>query len=119
MICSNDYLVPIMSSLLYLGSLIGFFLIPYIADNWGRKIAIRISWGAFVFGLIFIALADSPNMIAMGQFVSGFGCNPAITLCYSFINEQVLGTKRQRYGVIFQIFLALGECIIAFMFMPK
>jgi OCT family organic cation transporter-like MFS transporter 4/5 len=78
--------VPILQSLLYAGSLVGFFVIPYIADNWGRKLGLTISWGFFFFGILFMALADSTNMLALGQFVSGFGCNPAITLCYSFIN---------------------------------
>lgn len=117
-ICENEYLRPILQSLLYFGSLLGFFVIPYIADNWGRRIAMRISWGIFAIGIIFLSLADSPNMIGMGQLLTGFGCNPAITLCYSFINEQVLRAKRQYYGVIIQVFLAIGECTIAFMFIP-
>jgi MFS family permease len=66
--------------------LIGFFVIPYVADNWGRKIGIQISWGFFIIGLVFYAVADSSHMIGMGQLMVGFGCNPAITLCYSFLN---------------------------------
>jgi hypothetical protein len=58
-------------------------------------------------------------MVGMGQLLTGFGCNPAITLCYSFINEQVLRKKRQYYGLIIQVFLAIGEVTIAFMFIPK
>lgn len=119
MICENDFLVPILSSFLYLGSLLGFFVIPYIADNWGRKVGMRISWGIFVVGTLTLGIADSPNMIGLGELLTGFGCNPAITLCYSFINEQVLRAKRQYYGVIIQVFLAIGECTIAFMFMPS
>lgn len=72
--------------MLYVGSLLGFFVIPYVADNWGRKISIRISWTLFLFGILANALADSPNMIGLGQLLTGFGCNPAITLCYSFLN---------------------------------
>lgn len=119
MICQNDYLNPILTSLLYLGSLLGFFVIPHMADNWGRCIAIRLSWALFAFGVLIIGIADSPNMVGLGQLLTGFGCNPAITLCYSFINQQVLRAKRQYYGVILQIFLAIGECTIAFMFMPN
>lgn len=89
-----------------------------MADNWGRLIAIKVSWGIFIIGILIIGIADSPNMIGLGQLLTGFGCNPAITLCYSFINEQVLRAKRQYYGVIIQVLLAIGECTIAFMFMP-
>lgn len=79
-------MIPILTSLIFVGSLLGFFIIPYAADNWGRRIAIRISWAIFVFGVGFLGFADSPAMIGMGQLLMGFGCNPAITLCYSFLN---------------------------------
>lgn len=104
--------------MIYLGSLLGFFVIPYIADNWGRKVAMRISWGICAVGILFIGIADSPHMVGIGQLFTGFGCNPAITLCYSFLNEQVLGSKRQYYGVIIQVVLAFGECTIAVVFLP-
>ena len=58
-------------------------------------------------------------MIGLGQFFAGFGCNPAITLCYSFINEQCLRKSRQYYGIGIQIFLAVGECLIGFLFLPE
>lgn len=88
--------------------MIGFFIIPYVADNWGRKIAIIVSWGIFFIGILTIGVSDSPHMIGIGQILCGFGCNPAITLCYSFLNEQVLRNKRQYYGVTIQVFLAIG-----------
>jgi OCT family organic cation transporter-like MFS transporter 4/5 len=72
--------------MLFIGSLIGFFIIPYAADNFGRKIAIQASWGICTLGVLLICLADSPNMIGIGYFFAGFGSNPAITLCFSFIN---------------------------------
>lgn len=78
----------------------------------------RISWGIFAIGILFIGIADSPHMVGIGQLLTGFGCNPAITLCYSFLNEQVLGSKRQYYGVIIQVLLAIGECTIALVFLP-
>lgn len=73
--------------MIFIGSLLGFFLIPYLADNWGRRVAIRISWFLATAGVLMICVADSPSMIGIGYFLAGFGANPAITLCYSFINE--------------------------------
>lgn len=70
----------------YAGSLIGFFVIPYFADNWGRKIAMLSSWTIYAVGVAFIAFANSVNMIGIGQLLAGLGCNPAVTLCYSFLN---------------------------------
>ena len=108
LICEQDYLVAVLTSLVYFGSLVGFFVIPFIADNWGRKITILISWTFFVIGIGTICIADSPNMIGMGQFFAGFGCNPAITLSYSFINEQCSGKSRQFFGIGIQVFFAFG-----------
>lgn len=68
----------------------------------------KISWGLCGLGVLFVGIADAPELIGIGQLLTGFGCNPAITLCYSFLNEQVLGAKRQYYGVIIQVLLALG-----------
>ena len=72
--------------MLFFGSLIGFFIIPYAADNFGRNSAMKVAWGICTLGVLIICLADSPNMVGIGYFFAGFGCNPAITLCFSFIN---------------------------------
>ena len=118
MICQYDYYRPILTSLTYLGSLIGFFIIPHIADNWGRKPALRISWSFFVLGALCLCLCDSPNMTGLGFFFSGFGSNPAVTLSYSLINEQCIGRRRQYYLVAVQILFAVGECVIGLLFLP-
>lgn len=87
MICEDySYQITVLQSMLYFGSLTGFFLIPYIADNSGRRLAMRISWFLCTLGVLVVALADSSNMVGLGLFLAGFGSNPAITLCYSFIN---------------------------------
>jgi MFS family permease len=67
------------------GSLIGFFIIPHLADNYGRKIMVHISWGICVLGALLIATAPSPILVGIGFFLAGFGANPAITLNFSFI----------------------------------
>lgn len=72
--------------MLFFGALVGFFIIPNIADNTGRKGALRVAW---IIGIVSVALtmiADSPAVIGFGLFFIGFGTNPAITLAFSFIN---------------------------------
>ncbi len=75
-----------MTSTVYVGSVIGFFLISYLADNYGRKIIVQISWGISVLGALLIATAPSTIFIGLGLFLAGFGANPAIALNLSFIN---------------------------------
>jgi OCT family organic cation transporter-like MFS transporter 4/5 len=106
--CKYDYIVTILESLVYIGSLLGFFIIPYLADNWGRKKAMQISWGCCTLGVLLLATAQEVSMIAIGQFLAGFGGNPAITLDYSFINDQSIGKSRQYFSVGIQISLAIG-----------
>jgi MFS family permease len=108
-----------LQSLLYVGSVVGLIIIPYISDNWGRTKAIKSSWGLFVFGILSICISDSSIMVGIGQFLCGFGCYPALTICYSFLNEQILRSKRQRYCIIIQLFLVIGGCSIGFVFIPR
>ncbi len=97
-----------MQSMLFIGSIFGFFVIPYMADNYGRRVAIRVSWGLGTIAVLIVCLADSPNMIGLGLFLVGFGANPAITLSFSFINEICLGKSRARFGVGVQAAWAFG-----------
>jgi len=105
--------------MLFFGALIGFFIIPNIADNTGRKTALKVAWIIGIVALLITIMADSPRIIGLGLFFIGFGTNPAITLSFSFINEQCLGKSRQRFGVGVQIALALGEATIALIFLSE
>jgi MFS transporter, OCT family, solute carrier family 22 (organic cation transporter), member 4/5 len=103
--------------MIFLGSLIGFFVIPFVADNFGRRLAMRIAWGIGTAAVLLTSLADSPNLLGIGLFLVGFGTNPAITLCFSFINEVCIGHSRQKYGVGVQVAWAIGETSIALIFL--
>lgn len=84
--CDKDYVLTVLSMLVYIGSFFGFFVFPYIADNFGRKIAINLSWGTSCVGVIIASASQNIYMMGVGWFLGGFGGNPAITLSYSFIN---------------------------------
>lgn len=105
--------------MLFFGALVGFFVIPNIADNSGRKGALRVAWVVGIISVLITVMSDSPRIIGFGLFFIGFGTNPAITLAFSFINEQCLGKARQRFGVGVQIGLAVGESTIALIFLSE
>ena len=118
MICSEyENQIPILQSMLYIGALFGFLFIPTIADNSGRKEGLKIAMIISIVSSALFSIADSPIVIGFSLFFIGFGTNPAITLAYSFINEQCLGKYRQIFGVGVQIGLALGETLIALIFL--
>jgi len=102
--------------MMFVGAIFGFFVIPYIADNFGRRLAMRIAWLIGTVAVILTCISDSVNMVGLGLFLVGFGTNPAITLCFSFINEICLGKSRQRYGVGVQVAWAIGETTVALVF---
>lgn len=109
MICSEyEDQIPILQSMIFFGALIGFFFIPTLADNSGRKLGLKIAMIIGIVGSVLFSIADSPLVAGFALFFIGFGTNPAITLAFSFINEQCLGKARQRFGVGVQIGLALG-----------
>jgi OCT family organic cation transporter-like MFS transporter 4/5 len=102
--------------MMFIGAIFGFFVIPFIADNFGRRLAMRIAWGLGTIAVLITSVSDSINMVGLGLFLIGFGTNPAITLCFSFINEVCLGKSRQRFGVGIQVAWAIGETSIALIF---
>lgn len=76
----------------------------------------HISWGCCTLGVVLLATAKDVNMVALGEFLAGFGGNPAITLVYSFINEQSLGKSRQYFSIGIQIAFAIGEALLGLIF---
>jgi len=57
MICDNTYVATVLKSVVFVGSLIGFFIIPFIADNLGRKLAMQISWILCTVGVGILVIA--------------------------------------------------------------
>lgn len=44
LICEEKGTASLLESLVYMGSLIGFFVFSFIADNYGRKIGLGSAW---------------------------------------------------------------------------
>jgi MFS family permease len=106
MVCGNEYIKSTLQSIIALGSCIGFFVFPYFADNKGRKMTMIVAWICFTIGTLLTALANGYVMAGFGQFMMGFGGNAAITLDFSFINEQCAGRMRQYFSI--------AECLVGY-----
>jgi len=57
LICEREELSNVLQSLVYVGSLVGFFIFSFVADNYGRKFSLGFSWflaflGCFCLGVI-------------------------------------------------------------------
>lgn len=66
-----------------------------IADNKGRLWGWGLSWASAALGAVLMATSWNYPQVLIGYFLSGFGCNPAITLHYSFLNEHSTGKLRE------------------------
>ncbi len=78
----------------YLGSFFGYIIMPYLADNNGRKKVEFFSWMICIIGLVILLCSYNLYMVGIGSFLMGFGANATITLHYSFFKELVLGKTR-------------------------
>jgi OCT family organic cation transporter-like MFS transporter 4/5 len=54
-LCENSLAINLVSSCTYLGAFLGYILISFFADNYGRKKSILISWSICVAGTIIVA----------------------------------------------------------------
>lgn len=62
--CNNSYMKSVIQSIVYVGSMLGFFIFSFAADNYGRKISLCLAWiavtiGAFTLGVIYHILSHS------------------------------------------------------------
>jgi len=56
LICDREYISNVLQSLVYFGSLIGFFIFSFVADNYGRKVGQGISWFLAFLGTLIIGV---------------------------------------------------------------
>ena len=59
LICSREEISNVLQSVVYVGSLIGFFIFSFVADNYGRKIGLGISWFMAFLGALMIGVPGS------------------------------------------------------------
>lgn len=94
----------------------GYVVVSFFADNFGRKSSMIVSWGLGTMGTVIVACSFNIYMVAVGLFFSGYGCDAAINICFFFFGEVVGDEKRQKYSVFIQIFFTVGAIIITLFF---
>ncbi|KAH8689382.1 general substrate transporter [Talaromyces proteolyticus] len=98
-----------------IGSIVSFFITPYVADNFGRKIAIIIGCCFMVLGGFITTFSTSYGMYIAGRFLLGFGnsfaqmCSPMllIELCH----PQHRGPVTAIYNCLWNVGALLVACI--------
>lgn len=44
LVCSRTSIANTLEAMVFIGSLVGFFLLSFIADNYGRRLGLAIAW---------------------------------------------------------------------------
>jgi MFS family permease len=94
-LCDDAVFVDLASSSTYLGAFVGYILISFFSDNFGRRTSMLLAWATTTVGSIIVSLSQNIYMAAFGLFLSGAGSDAAINICFFFFGEVVGDKKRQ------------------------
>lgn len=59
---------------LYAGVVIGFLGVPFVCDNYGKKVSIVMGWGLTLLGTAILSASVNIWMASVGLFIAGIGC---------------------------------------------
>lgn len=112
-VCHKEWIISLTQSMMYLGSFVGYAILPFFSDNFGRKRSEMLSWLIAVAGVIILSSSLSMVQVGIGLFFCGMGINTAINLHYTFIKEFVVGHTKEVMIITLQIMFSLGVLLTA------
>ena len=86
----------------------GYIVLSFFSDNFGRRTSILIAWTLCTLGAIIMAVSFNLWMVVIGLFMCGCGAEAGINICFSFYGEVLGDQKRQQYSVIVMGCFSLG-----------
>ncbi|KAF4966224.1 hypothetical protein FSARC_6109 [Fusarium sarcochroum] len=69
----NESKLGILINMYNIGSIASFFIVPYLADGWGRKPTIMLGCVIMIAGSLISAFCNGYGMYMSGRFILGFG----------------------------------------------
>lgn len=99
------------SSCSYLGCFLGLLVFPTIADNKGRKLTLALTWLTVTIGCFLTIVHMNLSVILTGQLIIGIGLNATLTINYTLLSEQSLGTFREKTSVAVNVAYGIGLII--------
>ncbi|KAL3267990.1 hypothetical protein HHI36_007124 [Cryptolaemus montrouzieri] len=98
----------LLGSILNLGALMFAIPVGYIADKFGRKMAIYSSAVTFLLGWLFIVIANNLEILLLGRFFGGMGLGAICVVFPMYVGEIAEHSIRATLSSYFQIFLSNG-----------
>ena len=76
--------MDLLSSFTYFGAFLGYLVISFFADNFGRRSSLTIGWGITTLGSIIVACSVNIYMGAIGLFLCGFGSDVSVNIAFFY-----------------------------------
>ncbi|EGY14210.1 Lactose permease like protein [Verticillium longisporum] len=110
---TNNNKLGILINMFNIGSIISFFITPYIADHYGRKTAIFIGCLFMILGGFLGAFSNGWGMYIGGRFVLGFGNSLAQMSSPLLLTEICHPQHRGPVTAVYNCLWNLGSLIVS------
>lgn len=104
--CDNQTYRNLIQSTLYIGSVMGLFIMNMLSDTKGRKFSFLLSWGIANIGilckcyrnkvLLLGAYTKAIWIMAIAQIILGFGGYSTMIIGYAILSDMCKDTMRQK-----------------------
>lgn len=109
----DDNKLGILINMFNIGSIISFFITPYVADTYGRRTAIASGCALMVAGGCVTAFANGYEMYLGGRFILGFGNSLAQMSSPLLLTEICHPQHRGPVTAIYNCLWNLGALLVA------
>ena len=75
-----------------------------------------MAYGIGTVGMIIVGFSSNLVLAGIGLFLSGFGANTAVNVCFYFITETVADRERQKHSVLIQALYSLAPVLNVLIF---
>lgn len=114
----ND--VQLVIGLLFLGLALGQLLFGPLSDSIGRKPAIQLGLGLFIFGCLLSAWASNFSVMLLGRLLQGIGLSAPRIVCIALIRDLYVGNAMAKVmSFVMSIFIlvpavapTLGQAVL-------
>ncbi|XP_072757437.1 carcinine transporter-like [Anoplolepis gracilipes] len=112
-VCDQEYLVSTAQSIFFCGSIIGGFLLGWIADHKGRIPALMLCNGVALLASIATASANTFWSFAVCRFITGLAFDNCLNIPLIIVMEYVAVNRRTLVvNVAFGLYFAVGTTIL-------
>ncbi|KAF5025770.1 hypothetical protein F66182_2103 [Fusarium sp. NRRL 66182] len=109
----NESKLGILINMYNIGSIVSFFITPYLADNWGRKPTIMLGCVIMICGALVSAFCNGYGMYMGGRFVLGFGNSLAQMSSPMLLTEICHPQHRGPLTTVYNCLWNLGSLIVS------